>query len=257
MKYLLIFLFCSINYGQGIVNNPFVVFPTSGDDAIMTLSPLLYLTPASIDPDVTVDGNALTSPFWEDTSGNGYDATTGGGSFVLNIGTTGRQVEWTASGWMDIVDTAALDFTPGTDEITLVWRYGDAVNPTGSGYPISKAGGTTAVRTGAYYGAAATYSAVLVGGTASYPSPSTVVVNGLVVLRISTTSVDMWIDGTQVVTGGGVGTGVSSGQSWNIGGRTDGGYVVGSGFMMDMIALIPSAISTAEREAIEAEFQTN
>ncbi len=229
-------------------------YETTDVDPIMSLSPLIFYTPASIDPEVTVDGNSLTSPFWEDTSGNGFDATTGGGSFVLNIGSTGRQVEWTASSWMDITDDASLELE-GT-EYTIIWRFGDDTFPAGAGYVISKAPSGSG-RTGAWASGSNAYGGMYIEGTNTTPSPTTQGNNSLAIVVVNSTDYDMWVDGSQVITDGTKGSGNADGQSWNVGGRSDGSYVGGSTLMLDMIAIIPSAISTGEREAIEAEWQVN
>ena len=255
---ILILLFCFIGYGQGIVNNPFVAFPDTASDYILdNLSPLLYLTPASIDPEVTVDGNSLTSPFWEDTSGNGFDATTGGGSFVLNIGSTGRQVEWTAASWMDITDDASLELE-GT-QYTLIWRFGDDTNTSASGYVLAKAPLASTSRTGAYFSAVDTYGGMYESGTlnSAWGGSMTVGNNSLAIMVVNAVNYNLWVDGVQVITNQLVGTGNADLQSWNIGGRTDGSYLAAWGLMLDMIAIIPSAISTGERESIEAEWQIN
>ena len=228
--------------------------PSTGD-AITVLNPLLYLTPASIDPDVTTDGAALTSPFWEDTSGNGFHATTGGGSFVLNIGSTGRQVEWASSAWMDIVDDPSLELE-GT-EYTLIWRIGDTRNTGATGYVLAKAPAGSSSRTGAYFSGTNTYGEIYVEGANRTITGNPYAANSLAIAVIGPTTVNMWIDGVLVVNNQAKGTGNADGQSWNIGGRTDGSYLAATGFTLDMVAIIPSALTTPQREAIEAEFQIN
>lgn len=255
-------LFCVAAQGQLFDKYlPLALQQASGSpsgDAIEVLSPLFYYNPDTIDLDAVSDGNAISGAnAWTDASGNGYDCTVGGGTITLNVQSgVGRQVQFT-NGWFDIPDVSALDIVPGTDAFTLIWRFGELAPQASGGWSVSKAQATSGPRIGAAFSAANTYNSVNVGGTTAVPSPSnSATANSLAILVVGTSTWNMWVDGTQVITGQTTGTGDPTGQSWNIGGRTDGSFL-GSGWTLDLVALIPSAISSGERTAIESEFQIN
>jgi len=226
------------------------------DDSILVTDPVLYLRPSTIDPDVTIDGNALSDtgePAWADRSSNGLTTTMiGTNPLALNIdASAGRQVTFDGTNGLDISDDASIDFTPGTDEFSLVLREGS--DDTAQGYWIAKADDAD---TGRQYTAVIrnTTLRVVIGGTeqiATVPAGP----NRLVILNVSTTGVDAWVDGTQYLTAASIGTNTAT-NSLNVGCRTDaaGGQMIGD---LDIVAIIPKVISTAEREAIEAEFQIN
>ena len=74
---------------------------------------------------------------------------------------------------------------------------------------------------------------------------------------ITPTQYNLWVDGDNViVNSSAIGTDTST-SNINIGGRSDGSYLMNNGGTLDLVATIPKAISTAERQAIEAEFQVN
>ena len=230
------------------------------DLPILALTPTAYFTPESIDPDVTVDGNALSGNIWEDVSGNGFHATAGGGTFELNIGSTGRQVGWTTSGYLDLPDNAALEFDPATDDATIICRIGDQTAVTASGYLVSKAHATAAQRVfGQYFTAAAVATNGYVGGSQFAMSNGSMPNNALVIAVISGGVLNIWVDGVQTVTNFTIGTtAVLTGQSWNIGGRSDGGYMAAASFTMDMVAIcVGSAATEGQRLAIQNSYQVN
>lgn len=226
------------------------VITAVGDDSIEDVSPDIYLTPTNISPEVTADGNAIAS--WNDKSGNNLHATQANG-MVLNVSAT-RQVEHDGDSYFFLPDDSSLDYTPGTDSFSFVCREGDVVT-SNNGYMFSKA--TVGTR---QYGVAylsGEFQGIYVGGTLSTFSNIPSGPNRLLVAVITPTTVNVWIDGTQVVIDGAVGTALSSSQAVNIGGRTNGGYLVAAGAQFDMYASIPSALTTMQREAIQTEFQVN
>lgn len=252
----ILLLFSMAGYGQG--GFYLASIKQANNDPFLAASALFYYAPESIDSDASTDGTSLSGAnVWEDLSGNGFHCTIGGGTFVLNIGSTGRQVQWTSSAYLDIPSDASLNLVPGTDEFTIVFRIGDGVNPGGSGYAVGKAPADTGLRTGAWFSGAGAWGGMYVGGTNTAPSPTTVAANALNIITVSTSAMNWWIDGTQIVTGGTVGTGDPGSQSWNIGGRTDGSYLAGSGYTMDLVVLIPGVITSGQRAAIEAIWQVN
>ncbi len=216
------------------------VSATNSEDSILILGPQGYYTPTSGDADS-----------WDDTSGFELHGT------EVGTITFTDEASFDGASYYDLPDSQFLDYTPGTDAFTIIYREGDTA-PTTSGYAISK---LTSTSTGRQYGAF-TYS----GGTlndffAGTSSESAVGVpsgnNRLVILVVDTGTVNGWIDGVQVVTGS-TNIGVeTTDNSANIGGRSDGSYLINSGGTLDIVATIPKAISSAERLAIETEFKVN
>lgn len=220
-------------------------------DKIIAESPLLYLSPASIEPAVTVDGNVIA--IWEDISGNNRNAI-GTGINKLNVGTN-RQAEFDGNSWFHIADDAAFNFNMGTANFTLIVREGDVSSLT-SGYLISKVPSSLA---SAQYGlpyASGNLSGVFAGGTLSGFTNTPSGPNRLIIAVFTGATVNVWVDGVQVLTNGSVGTTTTT-QRLNIGARTDGSYKMNAGSMIDLVAIIPSALSTLEREGIEDDFIIN
>lgn len=211
-------------------------------DAISSLSPVLYLEPP---------GSSDTQ--WNDSSGNGLN-----GTIVGTITPTANSLtyEWVFNGtsYFDFSDDPLLDFTPSTDEFTIIWREGDT-RPT-TGYAISKQGSSlrqygfyyTGSSLGVYIGNTGSTSGVISGNTNN---------NRLFIAVVTTTTLNVWMDGVQVYTDQAIGTTVATGQSLNVGSRTDGSFLIGNGEALDLVAVIPSAINGTQRAAIETEFQVN
>ena len=101
-------------------------------DSIEDLPLITYLSDTSVQPSVTVDGNAVTT--WEDISGNNRSATASG-SILLGLSTT-RQSEFQGGYW-DFADISELEIQGGTDERTIIVREGD-VSSQNSGYLFGK-----------------------------------------------------------------------------------------------------------------------
>lgn len=219
-------------------------------DSISSLSPLVFYSPTSIDSSATLDGDPVT--IWEDISGNNLDATSVG-SITLNV-SSNRQVEFNGSSYFDIPNDASLNLVGGTDEFTLVLREGD-VQSLSSGYLIGKAStGPFTVQYGIAYGGDI-LNGIYVGNTLSGFTNLPSGPNRLIIAVVTTTTVNVWINGIKVLTDGPVGTSVTnSGQSANIGGRTDGSYLMDSGSQIDLVAIIPSAINDSQRLAIESQY---
>lgn len=225
---------------------------------------LLYMTPESIDTDAITDGTALSmtgAPIWADLSDNAFSVTLGAGTFALNIGSTGRQLEWTGSSWLDIVDDAALEHNTNIP-YAIVYRVGDASGQTGSGYVLAKAPSGGGREGGGYFNSLNTYAGFYAGGTTTAPSPTTAAPNHVCIIQFNSSTMDVWIDGTQVITGATRGTTDNDGQSWNIGARTDGGYIMASGFMMDYAIIIGNnstgyTLTADDRAWIWSQLQVN
>lgn len=221
-------------------------------DAILDLSPVIYYNPSSIQS-TGGDGDTVTA--WNDLSGNDFHATPSSGTAVLNVGTT-NQVQFDGSVWFDVTNDASLDFDICTDNFTLIAREGD-VSSTSSGYLISKAEATASNREYGIYYISSTQTGVYLGGSVAN---ATLMAGGnrLHIFIVTGNAYEYYVDG--VLENSGTLSNCSDGagsQSVNIGSRTDGSFVMNNGSMMDLAAIIPSAISSGERAAIETEFQIN
>jgi hypothetical protein len=235
-------------------------------DTIAATTPVIYLNPDSIDPDAVSAGDSLTGAnIWESAlTGNALSASIGSGTFQLNIGSIdgGRQVQWSAGGWLDLPYSADAAFTAGTNEYTVIWRLGDNIGTTTEGYALSNAISTGNQRMfGLFMNAGPVWGNLYVGGNTIAPSDTSVNPNELYICTVQTGSVNLWKDGVKIVdnwTGFGSAPTGSLTQSWNIGGRSDGSYDINAAsWSMDVIAVIPKAITTNERLNIENEFKLN
>ncbi len=213
---------------------------SSTEDSIAILNPIGYY-----------DGTSGDADSWDDISGYELHGT--------EVGTITFTDEATFDGssYYDIEDSDFLDYRPTIDEFTIIYREGDT-SPTTSGYVVSKS-----TPTEQQY-AALTYfngnlQAFFAGGSSEAPvDPVSLNDNRLVFAIFQTDQVDVWVDGVQEITAStAIGTELATGQSVNIGGRSDGSFLMNSGATLDIVATIPKAIDTAEREAIETEFMVN
>lgn len=217
------------------------VSASNSEDAILILGPQGYYTPTSGDADS-----------WDDTSGFELHAT------EVGTITFTDEASFDGSSYYDLPLSDFLDYIPGTDEFTIIYREGDTA-PTTSGYGISKLESATDGRQyGAFTYSGGTLNNFLAGTSseAAFGVPSGN--NRLVILVVEAAQVNAWVDGVRVVTNStNIGTETAPAQSANIGGRSDGSYLINSGGTLDIVATIPRAITEAERLAIEAEFQVN
>lgn len=222
-------------------------------DPILALSPTIYYNDDVSFPSA-VDGAAASNPI--DLSANGLDGTNMG-SIIWNIGTNGDvQREFDGTSWIDIPLNAVYDFNIGVDNFTLIGKSGD-LSPFSSGYIISKAEATGANREYGLYYSGGTDIGVYLGGS-NQTVTLAAVPNQLFILIFTGSSYELWVDGVLELSGTlGTAQGAAS-QSLNIGARTDGAFPINAGRMLTSpYAIVPSAISTSERQAIETEFQVN
>ena len=221
---------------------------SGSSDPILSL-PLHFAFMAS----TGLDGND-----WSDSSGNGFDATGSGSVFSAASDVNGDYIEWTGNGWFDVPDDSSLDVNPETDDFTIIWQYGPTKPPVG-GYPVSKAPGTSTERVfGTYISGVSSHGPMYFGGNSGNPVPYATGPNQLSIVICDGGVLNWWIDGVQCITNLSSGsTATLTGQSWNIGSRTDGGYPALTGYNMRMAVLIDKAIDTTERTAIETAYQIN
>lgn len=210
---------------------------------------LVFLSPETVDPAVTVDGTTVTT--WEDISGNGLNAVGVGGN-VLNVSPNGRQVEFSGTSYFYLPDDPRLNFQMGVDNFTLIVREGDIIGST-SGYLLGKVdSGPFTPQYGIAYGGGVlngVYGGGILSGFTNVPQGT----NRLIIAVYTGPTVNVWIDGTKVLTNGTVGTAMATGQRVNLGGRTDGSYLANAGSMMDVARIIPSALNDTQRIAIEGD----
>lgn len=224
---------------------------TEVTDAILTLSPDLYVNNTSIVAVGTTNGDNLTE--WTDLSGNGNDAAPGVAPDYFN-GTTGPQVNFDSTEWLDVADASVGDYTLGTDEFTIVVREGDNVGTTG--YMVSKVISTTSDGLWGVFKSSALNYRFIHGGSTLELNGLSADSNKLIIVTFTTTDITVFVDGTQVGTTTLDTTYASnSAQSINIGSRSDGSFLHNGD--IDLVAVIPVAVDGTQRAAIEAEFQVN
>lgn len=214
---------------------------TNSEDAIMILEPRGYWTPTSGD-----------SNSWDDTSGFELHG--------LEVGTitwSGNQATFDGSSYYDLPVSPFLDYTPGVDSRTFIYREGDTA-PSTRGYAIAKRNlsGNLEYGIGAWTTESGRYDYYL-GGLSESASGVTLNNNRLFIVIVEPTQYNVWIDGEHVIQNStAIGTQTYTGSA-NIGGRTDGEYMINNGGQLDLVAAVPYAISTAEREQIETDFKVN
>lgn len=219
-------------------------------DSIEALNLIVYQSSNSLDPSVAVDGLDVTT--WEDVSGNGRDATVSG-DVDLNISLT-RQAEF-RGGYFDFPDISELEIQGGTDERTIIAREGDVASAN-SGYLFGKVStGPFTVEYGLAY-ANGDVSGLYVGGNLIGFSNVPPGPNRLFIITISTTTATVRCDGVEIGSGS-VGTALATGQSLNLGARTDGSYLMDTGSQMDIFAMATGVASVGEITNIENEFIVN
>lgn len=212
---------------------------SSTEDSILVLEPHGYY-----------DGTSGDADSWDDISGFEMHGVENGTITFTD------QATFDGSSWYGITDVNdVMNYLPSTDSFTLIWREGDT-SPTTSGYAISKAD-LSPRQYGASY-STGNFQSIYLGGSleGSVLAPVTNP-NRLFIAVIGPTQYNVWADGVQIITNStAIGTGLSN-SDVNIGGRTDGSYLMNNGATLDLVATIPKAISLAERQAIETEFQIN
>lgn len=259
-NFLIAFLICGSLYGQGQLRELGRLrqeqIPTGAQDAIEVLNPIMYLDGGSIDATATTEGDPIST--WDDKTANNLDVTqTGTARPVLHIATGGgRQARFDGTDdWLDeTTNNSLLNLLPGTDEFTIVVREGDT-KPT-TGYYVSKATTSAGNRQYGIFTTAVDRIQTYVGGVQeNEPIANTATTNRLFIVTVSTTLVNLWVDGVIEILDGSIGTNTDAGQSLNVGSRTDGSFLYDGD--MDLLAIIPGVITQTEREAIETEFQIN
>lgn len=233
-------------------------------DAIEATGPDVYLRPDGIDPAVTTEGNDLAD--WFDQSPNGHDFVDAGSppELNLNAGQSNKRESHfdgsvSASKWQTTSTTLGR-ITQGTDEATIILRTGET-DPTTTGNVAGKRAGASATSDWFITWEADNQFGINVGGT-GYGSNlgNGANDNKLVVVIITTTTVEVWVDGSQVLTPQTLGSdgtdAATDAVSIVLGANDNSGSKIDTG-EIDIFAFIPKAISTAERQAIETEFQIN
>ena len=230
---------------------PTAVQITSGvSDSILDTSPVLYMPTSNIQSATNTDGEPIIS--WDDVTGNADVVVVNSPVFFNGAGS---QVQWVTNARFDVEDIAALDFTPGTDEFTIIVREGDDLSGTNR-YLLSKADDTGTGRQYAIFKGSGDVVQYVVGGLAGPSFGLPPFNNRLHILVVKTTGMDAWVDGLQKYFSQSIGTNTATNQV-NVGARTNGSSVLSAGSKLDIVAIIPSAITPAQRIAIETEFLVN
>lgn len=237
-------------------NNPYTIHPDlpPGPDSILSLGPVVYYNPSSI-VSAGTDGATITQ--WSDLSGNSLHASPVSGTPILNIGSTGNQVQFDGAGWFDVAYNALYDFNVGTDPFTLIVREGDVKPTTASGL-ISKGSASSGSREyNLNYTSTATQLGQYLGGTLAFNNSLPNVPNRLIMIVCTGGNAITYVDDV-ASTNRAIGTGNSdSSYSLNIGSVDEGAIPMQSGSMIDLVAIVPYAIDAGEITAIKTEFQIN
>jgi len=248
-KILYILLFISFSfYGQGEMLLASKQQSNSGEslttDPIFILNPDVMYTPSSIDASAIVDGDVVS--VWNDVSGNGLNATSQN-SIELHLEGQNRMIQFNGGdSWMDVADSSILEKVMGTAQFTIIARLGTSIPTTG--YIMSK------TLTGTQRGYGIIYDITILAGGLPPLNVGAPVSRGLYVVIFDGSTVSVWVDGVLQVDAGTVTSSVAQATSLNIGSRTDGGFPISVGAQLDLISIIPSAITTSQRQAIENKY---
>lgn len=232
-------------------------------NSIEVLNPDVYTYKNSIDAGATSDTDPVT--IWNDLSGNGNDFED---SFYtapeLNINGSDREVnagnDANVTTGMVIADASVGDKIIGTDEFTVIYRIG-ASGEYHDGITFAKRAAPSGESNWHFTGESDGQQTVSIGGTGYGSNLGAVGDNSgmLVIAIITTTTVEVWIDSVEELTPQTLGSDGTSSATRAVGitlGLNAGFGVSGEG-PLDLFAFISKAISTSEREAVEAEFQIN
>lgn len=234
---------CNITFtttdGSFVDTTVITVEGASTEDSIMIVEPQGYYTSTSGDADS-----------WDDTSGFGLHGAENGTITFTD------EASFDGLSWYSIADPNGFqNFIPQTDAFTLIWREGDTAPTTGYSWSLIEIGAFQIG--GAYSVVVDNFNGLYLGGSVETINPI-INNNRLFIAIVETNQYNLWVDGVQVVTNSvSIGTDVVTSANPNIGGRSDGSYLVDNGATFDLVALVPKAISTAEKEAIETEFIIN
>lgn len=239
--------------GNPLASNTTVVTNNVVSDPVLSLNPLFAYDNTSIVSSGTTNGDAVTQ--WSDISGNGNHAIAQVNALYRN-GSQGPEVEFNNAAYFTLANALVGEFTLGVDEFTVVVRESD--NISNQGYYISKTIADTSQGLFGIHKSSIANFRFLHGGTSTaYNTALTTTYNKVIIVVVTTTQIEMFIDGVSQGTAA-IDTvyGDNSAQPINIGGRSNGGYLMDTGGL-DYVALIPSAVNTSQRQAIEAQLQVN
>ena len=216
-------------------------------DAILDASPVGYFTPESI-----VDSGGAVSE-WTDVV-NGYN-------FVTNLGSPSKVLDGGVDAvlfdgvddMMQTSDTSHFDFNPTVDEFSIVMKISGAAS---SNTTMLHRGSASSANTSTYQYSAAFRTdrqIVSVGGVGStnFSSPRATGTDDLIIITVSTTTVTVRINGTDVYTF------TPSSNNYDtltsIGGRNSSNLAYAS-VTYQRLAFFDKVLTAGEITAIEAEF---
>jgi hypothetical protein len=193
---------------------------------------IFALDNTSIDPAATSIGDDIST--WNDVSGNGVDFTQSGSNRPdLDIVSSEREVNFDSGSteWLDAPDNSVGEIVLGTDERVIIFKEGNVTATNGAF--MSKAVSTSSQRNFQIWRSGdANNTLVRFGGDSDTLGTSDGVPSGVThrvwVIEVGTTQWRAWVNGVQVQSGRALNTSYAdhSGQSMNIGGRTDGSFTL-------------------------------
>lgn len=198
------------------------------------------------------EGTAITE--WSDVTSN-FDAT-GGTSPEVHVGTAGATTHVTFNGTDYLVisgsEGSTLDFTPGTDEFTVIVRIGD-VHPTSFSYFMAK-GATGGVRQWAIGDQDGNNAQTSLGNTVTQSSNVAFSGNDLYIWTVSTTTSVLRKDGVEI-SNYSIPSTTTNTNDVSIGGAQDGTTLMTGD--LDFIYIYNRVLTGGEISTIETEFQVN
>ncbi|AGO48499.1 putative phage tail fiber [Cellulophaga phage phi18:2] len=225
---------------------PLPIIPDSAD-AIMKAEPLHYFEPAGLKGGSAQD-DLLTS--WDDSI-SAFNGTVSG-SVVLNISGGINQAKFTG-GFFDFPDSPSVDFANGTDSYSFVWKVGSVLETTG--YYFSKNNGSQN-QYGAYGVQGTNDVACGIGAAQGSPQGTSSsfprVAGQLYFLVVNTVDFSIYAGETKILDSVPIGMLQATGQSLNIGGRTDGGFL--SNGSLERLAIFDKALTPSEISEISNQY---
>ena len=265
--YIPIFLFCLFAEAQSNKVEWFLEISrqdggTSTNYSLGTYSPtwIIVMDSTSLDPTATVDTDPLNS--WDDLSGNGNDFTqTSTNRPELDIVGGEKEVNFddAAAQYFDAPNNSLGELVLGTDEATFIVKEGNITASLGAFFSKSVAGSERNYIMYRSNNVDNTY--INIGGSiASYGAGAGVptgVTDRVWVLTVSTSVYNLYVDGVQVATDVSFDTTYDdhSGQSMNIGGRTDGSFTLNGN--MQFFGMAEGVATSGEIAQIFATLQEN
>ncbi|WP_394749475.1 hypothetical protein [Spongiimicrobium salis] len=208
-------------------------------------------TPETIDPTAVNEGDVVS--VWNDSQ-SGFNATaTTTTRGTLHIENGERQILFDGvDDFYTYGNVPQLDFTPGTDEFTIVLKIGHAVNTTKNQQLISKAQLNTTTSGQYSISLVSSIQRYYAGGQQSIES-AVFAPGDVIIMIVRTTGMDVYRNDVQIVTNGAVGT-VTTSNNVLLGSRFDGTTHNFEG-SLSHVAIFNAATTAQEASAIYNEIK--